>query len=184
MGTPGSGGDRRCTACCPFIRIASISHRGLSAPCGASSLSVCAAVPLRLGGRHGGDDGTKCRDLPPRSDRPRVHNQLGVVARVRGRGAQFEGRATHAAGDGHANDRFEISHIPTVAVARDAPAEDAAVVVKVLDAPVARAAVVAVERVLRREWRGRGQRRREPMQRASGPLRGAELCEPCRLWRW
>ena len=49
-------------------------------------------MPLRLGGRHGGDDGTKCRDLPPRSDRPRAHNQLGVVARVRGRGAQFEGR--------------------------------------------------------------------------------------------
>ena len=43
-------------------------------------------------------------------------------------------------------DDFEVAHVAAHAPPRDAPAEDAAVVVEVLDAPLARAAVVRAPR--------------------------------------
>lgn len=55
--------------------------------------------------------------------------------------------ATHATDARHPDDRLEVAHVPTEAVAGYASAEDAAMVIKVHDAAVAGAAVVSVQLV-------------------------------------
>eukprot|EP00964_Phaeocystis_antarctica_P002194 scaffold1139_cov62-Phaeocystis_antarctica.AAC.9 len=68
------------------------------------------------------------------------------VTHVRRRGAYCtheEARdAGDEAGDGHQDDDVEVEHVPRAARPRDAAAEDAAVVVEVGDAALARRAVV------------------------------------------
>ena len=78
-----------------------------------------------------------------------------------GRAREFRTAATHTAGRRHADDRLEVAHVAAEAVASYAPAEDAAVVVEVADAAVARAAVVYVQLVTpphqaSHAWQGRG----------------------------
>ena len=78
-----------------------------------------------------------------------------------GRAREFRTAATHTAGRRHADDRLEVAHVAAEAVASYAPAEDAAVVVEVADATVARAAVVYVQLVTpphqaAHAWQGRG----------------------------
>ena len=78
--------------------------------------------------------------------------------RVDGKLDEGGGDARDRAGGGHREDRLEVAHVAGEAVARDAAAEDAAVVVEVDDAALARAAVV--------HRRAAGEAARPPQQAA------------------
>ena len=73
--------------------------------------------------------------------------RAAVIAVLRGdaaRGDDCERDACRAAEDAHQDERLEVAHVAGEALAGDAPAEDAAVVVEVVDTALAGGAMVGI----------------------------------------